>query len=56
MNRILFPVFLLAVLSTEVCLAEEDSRLGFPKSLRKSLFSWEAALEKRPAADSGHGH
>jgi hypothetical protein len=53
MNRKLFPVFLLVLLSTEVCPAEEDSRLGFPKSSEITALlgkqPWISGLRQIPA-------
>ncbi|MGD0059679.1 MAG: hypothetical protein ABSD58_09710 [Verrucomicrobiia bacterium] len=53
MNRKLFPMLLLVVLSTKVCVAEEDSRLGFPKSSEIAVLlgkqPWISGLRQIPA-------
>jgi len=53
MNRKLFSIFLLIAISRGICVAEEDSRLGFPKcseiSLRLGKQSWAKDLRQIPA-------
>jgi hypothetical protein len=53
MNRKPLSIFLLVLLSAKVCIAEEDSRLGFPKSseitLRLGKQTWVNNLRQIPA-------
>jgi hypothetical protein len=53
MNRKLLSIFLLVLLSAKVCLAEEDSRLGFPKSSEITAIlgkqPWITSLRQIPA-------